>query len=736
MNELDRRTFVTGTASLLGAGGGMNLAPTLLAEEPTPRGRSGLPTIPFGAVYFRKSNPPKSDWQRDHAQAAQDGMNCFRHWFIWSAIEVAPGQYDWSDYDQQMDLAAKYGIKAIVAELLNMAPQWAFRRYPHAKVEERDGRLRESEYTIACAVGGYPGLCLDNEDVRERAAAFVRALVMRYKDHPAMGGYDVMNELNHNGDAGGCWCDASAEKFRQWLKSKYGNLKSLGEAWYQYGYESWEDVQIPRTNQPYPDSMDWALFRVDNATRLFRWRVELIRELDDKNPITCHAIPMGSIKSLGPDTYPVFQAGKLVDIYGYSGGCNHEEWTKLRWQHWCKMDMTRSACGDKPFWAAEVPAGASWRMKNREMDEGRHVTPEDLRLYTLTNFAGGARGLFSPRWRPLLDGPVAGSFGFYNMDGTPTDRSRAAAELSRWANDSRQTALWNAKPVAGDIGILVVPESQIHCYTAHDSTEYYYKSISGAYQAFLFNNVQPDFVPIDAIGPQHELLYLPFPVMLSEETAMKLTAWVDAGGKLISEGCPAYHGDRGRIGTSQPNYGLDRVFGVKQDYIQFTPDLLEDVQWTINGDVKVPGGIFLQWYQPTTGNVVGHFDDGRIAAVDNRFGKGATRLVGTFPGYGYGRKTSAESGVFFRDLISWGGKQPHVRCKDDRLICRIHQSDNHRFLWVVNSTRKTLSAQLTLSDEHPQIRSTRSLLNGTVKQVSQRTLAITAPARDVVVVEC
>ena len=50
------------------------------------------PVFPYGAVYFRKSNPPEQDWARDHQTAARTGMNMFRHWVMWSAIEVAPGK--------------------------------------------------------------------------------------------------------------------------------------------------------------------------------------------------------------------------------------------------------------------------------------------------------------------------------------------------------------------------------------------------------------------------------------------------------------------------------------------------------------------------------------------------------------------------------------------------------------------------------------------------------------------
>ena len=83
-----------------------------------------LPPFPYGAVYFRKSNPPREDWARDYQVAAEDGMNVFRHWFLWSAIETAPDVFDWADYDAQLDLAARFGLKTIIAEFITAAPEW------------------------------------------------------------------------------------------------------------------------------------------------------------------------------------------------------------------------------------------------------------------------------------------------------------------------------------------------------------------------------------------------------------------------------------------------------------------------------------------------------------------------------------------------------------------------------------------------------------------------------------
>ena len=112
-------------------------APVFSQEAPLPN-----PVFPFGAVYFRKSNPPEQDWERDHKTAAQMGMNIFRHWFMWASIENAPGRYDWRDYDRMVELEGQNHIKVIIAEIITGAPEWMWDKYPHARqIDER--RLRE-----------------------------------------------------------------------------------------------------------------------------------------------------------------------------------------------------------------------------------------------------------------------------------------------------------------------------------------------------------------------------------------------------------------------------------------------------------------------------------------------------------------------------------------------------------------------------------------------------------------
>src|SRR5262249_29651939 len=150
---------------------------------------------------------------------------------------------------------------------------------------------------------------------------------------------------------------------------------------------------------------------------------------------------------------------------------------------------------------------------------------------------------------------------------------------------------------------------------------------------------------------------------LSEETARKLRAWVQAGGTLVSEGCPAYFGDRGRAGARQPNLGLDELFGARESSVEFVPDLLEGLRFAIDG-LRPRGGIHRQAYEPAGGTPVGTYEDGRIAAVDHRFGKGRTRLIGTFPGAGMASRLDAATAAFFAGLMPWAGRTQHARVED------------------------------------------------------------------------
>jgi beta-galactosidase len=696
-----------------------------------------LPVFPYGAVYFRKSNPPREDWERDYRQAAEDGMNAFRHWFLWGAIEVAPGTFDWDDYDRQLDLAARYGITTIIAELTHAAPEWAFDQLAAARYERADGQKVTSSIRNSTATGGFPGLCLDNEEAWALAGNFLTELVNRYKGHPALGAYDVWNECNlHSSAYPYCYCPGTVARFHAWLKQKYGDLKTLGAAWRRYSYTDWRQVAPPRGAAPYPEYMDWVQFRIDNAHRLLRWRVELIRALDPDHPVTAHGVNDAGLRRLVDGADDPWRAAALVDGFGYTGGSSHSLRDDWRGHRWCFTDLHRAAANGKPFWSAELSAGPIWKWWGGQAREPARIpNGEDLRLASLIAMAGGVTGIFSNRWRPLLDGPLFGACAYYDMDGSPTDSSRMAGRIAKWANAPQQEMLWQSRPVRGDIGILVVPETQIHSTLWMGKSDFYAHTLRGVYQGFLASNIQADWVSLDQIEA-YDLLYLPCPALLTEQTARALTRWVENGGSLVSEGCPAYFGDGGRAGAAQPNLGLDRLFGVAQAYVEFTPDLLEKERLTfgVDGIEGIPGGLYLQAYHAAGGRASGWYEDGRIAVVDHQYGKGRTRLIGTVPGLGYWQQKSRPPEDFYAGILTWAGKEPQVLCRETLVTARLHAGKGGAYLWLVNMEPIPLEADVELSNAWGPFRDCQILWGESKPTVEERRLKAALPAKDALVV--
>ncbi|WP_161605995.1 beta-galactosidase [Microlunatus speluncae] len=685
-----------------------------------------LQGYPYGAVYFRKSHPPEEDWERDYAVAAEDGGNIFRHWFLWSAIEIAPGEYDWADYDAQLDLAAQNKITTIIAEMMNNAPEWAFRQFPEARYVRADGSVVRPQMGGSCATGGFPGLCLDHDGVRELAGNFLRALATRYHDHPGMGGYDVWNECNYAADT--CFCPATLDRFRDWLKERYESPRAVGRAWRRPSFADWADIEPPRgVGGAYPDQLDWLRFRLDNAYGLMRWRIEQLRGIDSRNKITAHGIA-ASLTKMAPGGADDWRAAAEVESYGMTWGSSRhgdEPWRQLH-----AIDLVRAASRGKPFWHAESYAGPLWmqpQVINKPRDEGRIATPDDVRYWNLVSMAGGARGVLYLRWRPLVDGPLFGAFGGYGMDGSRTERSAAMKEMATWANAPEQAGLWRSAPVKGDLGIIYLPDSQLFAYAQQGHTDYYARAMEGAYAGFLAGNIQADWVHIDHLE-EYELLYLPYPIMVPETYRTKITAWVEAGGTLISEGCPGYFGDGGRVAYRRPGW-LEELFGAAEDYVEFTPDLLDGLELTVDG-ARLHGSTFLQAYRPTTGTASGWYDDGRIAAVDHAYGDGRTRLIGTFPGAGFARHPEPGRERFFADLLGWAGREQQVITSDRRSYARLSDGDGGRYLWVLNPTRQPITPTITLSGASAAITSVVALRSAEAKAVDDHTLEVTVPARD------
>lgn len=271
--------------------------------------------INFGVVYFRRSSPPRPDWEADYARAAEDGLTIFRHWFSWSAIEIEPGVFNWEPYDRQLELAAKYDIDTIIGEMSEHAPEWFYAKYPAARRENVHGQTRNNNINNSCIVGGDHTMCMDNTAVSDGVALFLTALGEHYKTMPGLYGYDIWNECSLYSSENICYCPGTQSRFRLWLKKKYGDLHTLNQAWFRFSFTDWNQVMLPRSKGPYPEFFDAIAFQNDMQEEWLRFRIDTLRKADPFHSMTAHGNAKShsdSVTCCGDD----WRYAKAVDISG------------------------------------------------------------------------------------------------------------------------------------------------------------------------------------------------------------------------------------------------------------------------------------------------------------------------------------------------------------------------------------------------------------------------------------
>ncbi|MFR4292521.1 MAG: beta-galactosidase, partial [Christensenellales bacterium] len=187
------------------------------ASSPTPR----FPVFLHGGDY----NP---DQWLDHPEILEQDIelmhkahvNCVSiAIFAWARLEPEDGVYDFAWLDEVIDRLWRGGIHIILATPSGARPAWMAQKYPEV--------LRVNQHYERYHFGGRHNHCLTSPVYRRKVREMDTALAQRYAHHPAVILWHLSNEFS-----GDCYCPLCQEKFRQWLKKRYGTLENLNQAWW------------------------------------------------------------------------------------------------------------------------------------------------------------------------------------------------------------------------------------------------------------------------------------------------------------------------------------------------------------------------------------------------------------------------------------------------------------------------------------------------------------------------
>ena len=660
----------------------------------------------------------KEEWRRDLKAIRALGFNTVRCWIDWASGEPAPGQYRLDTLDVLLSLAEEEGLKLVVQVYMDSAPEWVGRQYPDSLFVSSNGQAIRPESS--------PGYCLDHPGVRQADLAFYEAVARRAGASPAFLGFDLWSEPHVINWANPtyiqnpefCFCRNTVARFRLWLAKKYGTLDALNTAWYRR-HASWEEVEPNRlsTILSYTDYIDWKRFIADKLGEDLRARYLAAKRGAPDRVATSHAAGVGLFSS------PHYWEGQSddwtmaaqVDYYGTSFYPKHSAFVdrEVEWRG-ALLDFARSfgfANGGRGFWIGELQGGFGTIAQNVSPT----VTPEDLRVWTWSALARGAKAVCTYAYYPMSTGYESGGFGLIRLDGTITERARTAGGIARLV-DRHSKLFLDARPVPAQVAVVYNPLA--HFVGGRQRAAAYggpqgevagieRDSLLGIYRALFPTNVPLDYVHADTLTAaelaRYRLVVFPYPLMMSLRTAAELREYVRAGGALVAEARAGWNDERGRAAEVIPGLGLAEVVGARETDVQ----TVEKGKAALRAEEGLPGlkpGEVLpgRWYEESLepfapgARVAARFSSGVPAAVVSVFGKGKALVLGSYVSAGYVSQPEEATRRFFDGLLDWAGVGRAVAVSGDPVEVRLLESGRENLAFVFNHAVTPATAAVTL----------------------------------------
>jgi beta-galactosidase len=227
--------------------------------------------IRFGAAYYHEYHPTPR-LEADFALMADAGFTVIRVGeSVWSTWEPSPGEFELDWLEPILDAAEAHGIGVILGTPTYAIPMWMKRLHPEVAGESATGK--------PIPWGGRQEVDFTNPAYLFYAERIIRAVVARYRDHPAVIGYQVDNEpglhLLYN--------EGIFQRFVDWLRDQYGTVEELNRVWglvyWSHRLSTWADLWRPDGNMQPQYDLAWRRFQTNLVTEFIGWQAGLVREL-------------------------------------------------------------------------------------------------------------------------------------------------------------------------------------------------------------------------------------------------------------------------------------------------------------------------------------------------------------------------------------------------------------------------------------------------------------------------
>ena len=686
----------------------------------------------YGTQYLRGFTPEKDQWERDMENMKKLGFNTIRAWLVWNAIERSEGNIDYRYISDFLNLAEQYDLQVGLLFHLHACPAWAVKKFSKYFYVNEDNLPFEPAVRPNTPSSGWPGLCFDNEEVRDMEYRFISSVISETKKHKNVAFYEPMNEphqwvdLKKNPVGIFCYCPTSVKKYQNWLKKKYGDIQALNDAW-GYFYNNFEEVRPPRWHVSYGDYIDFRQFEVDNVAEEVAFRSEIIRKFDNK-PVIAHAWGGGSVTcaQLAGMAFDDWKNAKNVDKWGYSAFPQKASDCVVLGMG---CDATRCAANGKEYWQSELSAGVTGSIFKQK---GR-IDGKTFDKFTLESIRHGAEGLLYWQYRKERFGSEFGGFSMADYDGGPTPLTEKAGEIGKMLAEHGDL-LKEGKTKEAEVALVFSIRSYFTDWAANDKrgNKNAIDCLSGYYRMFWEENIPVDIIHEDFVEnlAKYKIIILPSATAVSPKLAERLKDYVKSGGTILSEQMFGIFDSTFKLSYKVPGYGFDKVFGANQDDLipRKNVKLLSCDEENQGHYIRIEGNKYTETYKNVTADVLYRYEDGSPAIVSNKYGEGNAILTGVNLGLGYsGRElvgddfTSSDSGntssginTFVLELCYRLGVEKNI-CSAKDVKVSVTETEEKCIMIMINSASETREGIVTLGRGYKELQVVYGNGNANVK---------------------
>jgi beta-galactosidase len=423
-----------------------------------------------------------------------------------------------------------------------------------------------------------------------------------------------------------------------------------------------------------------------------------------------------------------------VDYYGTSFYPKHSFFANrdVEWRG-ALLDFTRSfgyAGNGNGFWIGELQSGTG----TVALGVGQTVTPDDLRIWTWSALARGAKAINYYAWYPMSSGYESGGFGMIALNGDLTERSRAAGSIARVV-DRHQDLFLKARPPQARVAIVYNPLSYFiggrQQQAAYGGPQGEVNGIErdsmlGIYRALFASNVPVEFIHISHLSQdllaKFQLVFLPYPLMIPSSCAAPLQEYVSGGGALVAEARLGWNNEHGAASETIPGMGLFQMMGCRERSVQLGAKGRTTLHWTGS---ELPGmrpgdRLSARWFEETlepirsNARIVAEFPDGGAAAVISQYGKGKTLMLGSYVGAAFETQREPAAARFYESLLDWAGVERPIVSRKGTPEVRYLESGDVRLAFIFNHSEKPQEIDVALPIPGPDYRAVDLVSGGVV----------------------